>query len=121
MQDDCVHWNGEAVAVVLADTQEQADYAKSLLHITYTAELAMTRFDEALKHPRELETLMGEPSRLEVGDAEEALVAAAHRVDLTYRTPRHNHNPIELHAVTLFWNDGKLYVHDASQAVVQTA
>src|ERR1700742_1339251 len=29
MQDDRIHWNGQAVAVVLAQTQEQADYAKS--------------------------------------------------------------------------------------------
>lgn len=35
--------------------------------------------------------------------------------------PRHNHNAIELHAVTLFWEDGALFVHDASQAVAQTA
>ena len=31
MQDDGIHWNGEAIALVLADTQEQADYAKSLI------------------------------------------------------------------------------------------
>ena len=121
MQDDCIHWNGEAIAVVLADTQEQADYAKSLIHATYAVEPATTYFDQALQHPRELESLMGEPSRIEIGDAEAALAAAAHQVDLAYRTPRHNHNPIELHAVTLFWDEGELYMHDASQAVVQTA
>ena len=27
MQDDCVHWNGQPIAVVLADSQEQADHA----------------------------------------------------------------------------------------------
>ena len=47
--------------------------------------------------------------------------ASAHHVDSLYRTPRHNHNPIELHAVTLFWEGDNLYVHDASQAVAQTA
>ena len=121
MQDDRIHWNGEAIAVVLADTQEQADAAKSLIHATYAAEPAVTHFDEARQHPRELESVMGEPPRIEIGDAEGALVAAAYKVDQTYRTPRHNHNPIELHAVTLFWDDGNLYIHDASQAVVQTA
>ena len=35
MQNECIHWNGEAIAVVLADTQEQADYAKSLIKATY--------------------------------------------------------------------------------------
>jgi xanthine dehydrogenase YagR molybdenum-binding subunit len=42
-------------------------------------------------------------------------------VDHVYRTPRHNHNPIELHAVTVAWDDDELMIHDASQAVVQTA
>ena len=121
LQDDLIHWNGQPIALVLADTQEQADFAKMLIHATYASEPAMTHFDEALKHPRELDAVMREPARVEVGDAEAALSAAPHRVDLTYRTPRYNHNAIELHAVTLFWDEGELYVHDASQGVVQTA
>ena len=117
MQDDCVHWNGQAIAVVLAETQEQADYAKSLIRATYEAAPAMTSFDVALQHPRELEQLLMEPPKLESGDPEGALAAAPYRVDLTFRTPRHNHNSIELHAVTLFWSDDELYVHDATQGV----
>ena len=121
MQDDCIHWNGEAIAVVLADTQEQADYAKSLIHADYAESPAVIDFEEALKHPRDVETILGEPPKLGQGDAEADLAAAPYNVDLTYRTPRHNHNPIELHAVTLFWEQGELHVHDASQAVVQCA
>jgi xanthine dehydrogenase YagR molybdenum-binding subunit len=64
---------------------------------------------------------MGEPLKLEIGDAEAALVAAPHKVDVTYSTPRHNHNPIELHAATVAWKGDELTVHDASQAVTHTA
>ena len=35
MQDDSIHWNGEPVAIVLAETQEQADYAASLIDVAY--------------------------------------------------------------------------------------
>ncbi len=35
MQDDRIHWNGQPIAVVLADTQEQADHAASLISATY--------------------------------------------------------------------------------------
>ena len=52
-----------------------------------------------------------------VGDAEAALADATHSVDLIYRTPRHNHNAIEPHAVTLGWDGDDLIVHDASQGV----
>ncbi len=121
MQDDCTHWNGEAIAVVLAETQEQADYAKSLIKAKYQEEHASIVFDEAKQHAREPETILGEPPKIEEGDAEGALASPPNRVDAVYRTPRHNHNPIELHAVTLFWKNDELYLHDASQAVSQTA
>lgn len=121
MQDNVIHWNGEAIAVVLAETQEQADYAKSLIEAMYQEAPAVIIFDEAKQHARDPESIMGEPPKIEQGDAEGALTAAPHRVDAEYKTPRHNHNPIELHAVTLFWKEDKLYVHDASQAVAQTA
>ena len=47
MQDDRIHWNGQPIAVVLAETQEQADHAKSLIRATYEAEPATTSFAEA--------------------------------------------------------------------------
>ena len=121
MQDSSIHWNGEAIALVLADTQEQADYAKSLIRATYQEEPAVTDFEQAIKNAREPKNILGEKPMVKEGDAESALSSARHRVDAIFRTPRQNHNPIELHAVTLFWEDGELYVHDASQAVAQTA
>ena len=122
MQDDSIHWNGEAIAVVLAETQEQADYAKSLIRATYDTLPANTSFAEAKPQAHSPGSVQGEPAELAVGDAEAALASAVHKVDVTFETPRHNHNAIELHAVTLFWNeDEELFIHDASQAVVQTA
>lgn len=121
MQDDAIHWNGETVAVVLAETQEQADYAKSLVRVTYATEAAMVRFDDAKGHARFPESVLGEPAQIEKGDAESALAASPFQVDLTFHTPRYNHNAIELHAVTLFWRNDDLFIHDASQAVRQTA
>ncbi len=63
----------------------------------------------------------GEPLKLEIGDAEAALAAAAHKIDATYRTPRYNHNAIEPHAATLAWQGDELTIHDASQGVVHMA
>jgi xanthine dehydrogenase YagR molybdenum-binding subunit len=121
MQDDRIHWNGEAIAVVLAKTQEEADYAKSLIKVSFQTEEANTKFEVAKLQASVPETIMGEPSKLEVGNAEAALKDSLHQVDIVYRTPRYNHNAIELHAVTLYWEDDNLFVHDASQAVVQSA
>ena len=126
MQDDSIHWNGEPIALVLAETQEAADHAKSLIVATYDAEPAMTSFAQAKAAGTEPGVFQGEPLKLEIGDAEAALGAAAHKVDVVYTTPRHTHNAIELHAATLAWKhdaDGKeeLTLHDASQGVAHTA
>ena len=115
MQNDEIHWSGQPIAVVLAETQEQADYAASLIKAKYDTLPAVTSFDEAKKFPRQLQTLLGQPPLVEIGDAETALANADFKVDLVYRTPRHNHNAIELHAATVVWNDDELRVHDASQ------
>jgi len=115
MQNDEIHWNGQPIALVLAETQEQADYAASLIEAKYELMLAVLSFEEAKKSPRQLENLLGQPPLAEIGDAEAALANADVKVDLVYRTPRHNHNAIELHGATVVWNDDELRVHDASQ------
>ena len=122
MQDDKIHWNGQPIALVLAETQEQADHAQWLIRVTYKAEAAVTTLAEAKAEGQKPGLFMGEPLKTKVHDAEAMLEAAPHRVDVNYTTPRHNHNPIELHAVTLAWEgEDKLRVHDASQAVSHAA
>ncbi len=121
MQDAEIRWNGQAVAVVLAETQEQADHAASLVRVRYEAGRARTRFDEGKQDARTPESILIEKNRLVKGDAKAALAAAAHRVDAVYRTPWMNHNPIEPHAATVVWQGDRLVVHDATQMLNATA
>jgi xanthine dehydrogenase YagR molybdenum-binding subunit len=121
MQDDSVHWNGEAVAVVLAETQEQADHAAGLVAVTYETRPAVTDFAAARAKARHPDSVLGEPAVFEIGDAEKTLAASHHRIDQTYSTPFLNHNAIELHAATVEWVNGKLTVHDATQMISSTA
>jgi xanthine dehydrogenase YagR molybdenum-binding subunit len=120
MQDDRVAWNGQPIAIVLAETQEQADHARSLIRVRYAPERAATVFDEAKKNTHD-GVFQGKPLHQEVGDAEAAFAAAPVKVDALYRTPRHNHNAIELHAATLRWEGDDLVVHDAVQGVQHVA
>lgn len=121
LQDDRIHWNGQPIAVVLAETQEEADHAKSLIRVDYAAEEASTDFEAAAARGTKPAAFMGHPLHDEVGDAEAALAEAPVRVDATYTSPPHNHNPIEPHAVTLAWEGDTLIVHDAQQAVAHGA
>lgn len=116
MQDDSIHWNGEPVAVVLAESQEQADHAASLVDVTYASTPPRT-FAQAKAKARAPAHLFFQPVEVTIGDAEAALAAAPHAVDRVYRTPFQNHNAIEPHAVSVGWQGDDLVVHDASQAV----
>jgi xanthine dehydrogenase YagR molybdenum-binding subunit len=115
MQDAEVHWNGQPVAMVLAASQEQADHACTLIRVRYLPQAASVSFAQAQAGAHAPEDVLGEPAKLEIGDAESALAKAAYRVDGRYRTPRYNHCAIEPHAVTVAWKSGELHVHDASQ------
>jgi xanthine dehydrogenase YagR molybdenum-binding subunit len=117
MQDASIHWNGEPVALVVANTQEQADHAASLVNVTYHADRADIAFDALKSRAHQPQSVLGEPPRVTVGDAEAALAGAPFRVDRVYRTPRHNHCAIEPHAVTIAWEAGGMVVHDASQLI----
>ena len=117
LQSDRVAWYGEPVAVVVANTFEQAAYAAGLVAVTYEAKPpALTvagERDKAAPPP----TILGEPPEVKVGDAEAALAGAAVKIDRAYTTPRENHNAIEPHATTAAWDGDMLTVYDASQYV----
>lgn len=121
MQDDRLHWNGQPIAVVLAESQEQADYATSLIVATYEAEPSTTSWAAAKAAGLKPGVFMGQPLLTEIGDAEAMLAAAPHKVDHVYRTPRHNHNAIEPHAATMIWNGDELTIHDTTQMVTAQA
>jgi xanthine dehydrogenase YagR molybdenum-binding subunit len=121
MQDDKIHWNGQPIALVLAETQEQADHAAALIAATYATEPAVTSLDAAIANGTSPATFQGEPLLQEINDAESALKAAPFQVDVQYVTPRYNHNAIELHGATLAWEGDALRIHDASQAVAHMA
>jgi xanthine dehydrogenase YagR molybdenum-binding subunit len=121
MQDPEIRWNGQVVAVVLAETREQADHAATLVRVRYDSAPARTRFEEGKNSAYTPESILVERNRLDKGDARRKLAEAAFKVDAVYRTPWENHNPIEPHAATIVWRDGKLIVHDTTQMINATA
>jgi xanthine dehydrogenase YagR molybdenum-binding subunit len=115
LRDDNIHWNGQPLALVLAETQEQADHAAKLIRIQYEEQPAsLSLSKDKAKEPK---NILGEPSTVAIGDAEASLAASKVRVDNVYRTPRQNHAAIELHALTCAWEGDGLTVHDTTQMV----
>ncbi|MFI6577965.1 xanthine dehydrogenase family protein molybdopterin-binding subunit [Nocardiopsis sp. NPDC050513] len=117
MQDERIHWNGQPVAVVVADTWERAGHAASLVRVDYDEETPTTCFDEAKADAVLPPDILGEPSEIRVGDAAAALSEAAVGVDRVYRTPWHSQSAIEPHATVAVWDGDSLTVHESTQFV----
>jgi xanthine dehydrogenase YagR molybdenum-binding subunit len=119
---DEVFYYGQPIAVVVAETVEQAEQAGTLVVADYEPAEAKTSFEAGKRDAVEPNTILGEPTTIVKGDADAALAAAPHKVDHVYRTPSFNHNAIELHATVAEWSaDGqRLTVYDATQYVAGT-
>jgi len=117
-----IHWDGEPVAVIVAETVEQAEYAASLVHVYYEAGTPVVSFEKTKTEAVVPHDILGEPPEIKIGDVNQGMVRAEVNVDHVYRTPRYNHNAIEPHATIAVWNsDGGLTVFDATQSVNLTA
>jgi len=113
---DEVFWNGQPIAVVVAETHDQAEAAAAAVRAEYRADKADLSFEAGLADAKKPKNVLGEEPEIRVGDAAGALKQAAFKVDNVYETPRYNHNAIEPHSATAFWDgDDKLVVFDTSQ------
>ncbi|ASW56510.1 xanthine dehydrogenase family protein molybdopterin-binding subunit [Plantactinospora sp. KBS50] len=123
LQEPVVHYRGELIAVVVAQTLEAAREGARLVRIEYDTEPHSTLLTE--HHPglyRPDKVNPSYPTDTALGDFDAGFAAAEFRVDATYRTPAYHNNPMEPHATTARWQDGRLLVHDSNQgsAGVQT-
>ncbi|WP_121068126.1 aldehyde oxidoreductase molybdenum-binding subunit PaoC [Chachezhania antarctica] len=99
--DEVQHYH-QAIAVVVADTFEEARAATALIRVEYEAgEAANLNLDAAF---RDVEGT-GDPDTL-VGDVEAAFRDAAVVTDQMYRTPAESHTMMEPHSSTVDWSDG---------------
>jgi xanthine dehydrogenase YagR molybdenum-binding subunit len=122
MQDDVVHYAGQPVAMVVADTLERAQHAATLVRITYEETPSTTTVDQGRDQAYEPERIFGGlvPGRMERGDVDAGLAEAAVRVERTYRFAANHHNPIEPSATTAVWDADRLTLYDSTQGITAT-
>ena len=118
LSDDRIHHAGQHVAVVVAETLEQAEHAARLVRVTYDALVPAVEMKsaEAARRSRP-ERFFATPAQVKRGDAAAALEAAPVRVGATYTTPAEHHHPIEPHAVIAVWEGDRLTLYDTTQGV----
>jgi xanthine dehydrogenase YagR molybdenum-binding subunit len=111
LQSDVVLYYGQHVAMVVAETMEQARAAAALIEITYERDTPVLAFDDPrtspVSHPWILDQVRG--------DVAGALATADVQVKATYTTAENTQNPIGLFATVAVWDGDALTVHDTTQ------
>ena len=110
-EDEVIRQWGQYVAVVIAETLEQATAAAAAVKVEYAAEPANVR--------RSLDDFKGERKTVsDRGDVDQAFDDAPIKVDATYITPAETHNPIEMHASVVVWEGDRVTLYETSQGVM---
>ena len=119
LQDDRVHYNGQPIAVVVAERFEIAMQAASLVRPMYREEQPAIDMPASLAaaYPSVQKIYGRQPPATHRGDLQAGLAAAHARVDTVYTTPPENHNPMEMHATVAKWDDDRLTLWDSTQFV----
>ena len=113
---DVQHYH-QAVAVVVADTFEQARAAAQLVRVQYIKAMGSFELAAAKDKAAKPKNIDDQPPDTAVGDFAGAFASAPVQLDATYTTPDHAHAMIEPHASTASWNGTKLTVWTSNQMV----
>src|SRR5262249_31573993 len=110
-QSDEVCYYGQHVAMVVAESLEDADAAARLIEIEYESSDPILSFEDPraapIVNPWELDRTRG--------DVHGALASADVRVDQTYTTAANTCSPLGLFATVAAWDGDSLTVHDSTQ------
>lgn len=119
LQSERIFYGGQAIAVVIAETFEQAEHAAMLIKADYDKDKPVfsleKNIDQAYK-PKQ--GLGGSEVQIKRGDADNALQSAAVKIEETYTTPVYHHNAMEPHATIAEWKGDELMMYDATQSVM---
>lgn len=111
LQDDRVLHYGQHIAIVVAESAEEARHAARLVRVEYEATEAVLDVDdpraEIVENPWGLDTQRGDVG---AGFAQADVV-----VEGTYTTPDNTNNPLGLMTTVASWRGDALTVHDSTQ------
>ena len=120
IRERAVHFAGQPVALVTADTLQAAREAARAIRVTTQARPAVTALAQALDKSFAPAMVGRFPAESRRGDAARALTDADLVLRNRYDTAVNNHHPMEPHAVVCWWEDGKAVVHTSTQAIFGT-
>ncbi|MFB4307275.1 xanthine dehydrogenase family protein molybdopterin-binding subunit [Actinomadura sp. GTD37] len=122
MQDDAVHYAGQPVALVVAESYEQAHHAASLVRLSYETAPPVATIERGRDQAYEADRLFGGlmPGRNERGDVDAALVGAEVRIDAAYQMAANHHNALEAPSTVAVWEEGQLTLYESTMGIRAT-
>jgi xanthine dehydrogenase YagR molybdenum-binding subunit len=118
LNSDHILFDGQPIALIVAETYEAARDAASLVRAEYRVDAHCTELErkrsEAYDPPEKRSGVPPPPEPR--GDAEQAFAAAPHRFSGDYHVNAEHHNPMELYATTcVYEGEGKLTIYEKTQ------
>ncbi|MEV4315999.1 xanthine dehydrogenase family protein molybdopterin-binding subunit [Actinocrispum sp. NPDC049592] len=114
LQQDKIHYDGQPIALVLAETLEQAQHAAQLVTATYADTGTPLMFDQAE------DIGPGGPQWIPLdavkGDHQAGLAAADKTITAAYTTSDRHHSAIEPSATIAWWEGEEVVLHSSVQA-----
>jgi xanthine dehydrogenase YagR molybdenum-binding subunit len=107
----------QAIALVVAETFEQARDAASLVRVDYAPENGAFDLAAERERAKKPEKVTGGPPDSTVGDFEKAFAQAEVKLDETYTTPDEAHAMMEPHASIAAWDGKNLTVWTSNQMI----
>lgn len=111
LSDPVIHHHGQHIAMVVAETLEQAVAGAESIRTRYRHEAPLVRIEDAIAQTP--------PGREDIvrGDLATGLAVADVTVEAYYETPPQHMNPMEPGATTARWSGDRLTVYDSTQYV----
>ncbi len=112
LRSNVILFSGQPIAVVVAETFEQARFAASLVKVTYDKQTPSTDLHKVLD-----KAFISGRSRPVRGNPTEAFANSDAKIEAEYTIPIEHHNAMEPHASVASWENNKLTIYDKTQGV----
>jgi xanthine dehydrogenase YagR molybdenum-binding subunit len=122
LQDTEVHYFGQPIGLIVADSFEQVRDAAALVKVNYEPKAAVVTLESGMAKAYQPQSVDQQPptwSILESGASsiDDILRQAEVSIAQEYTNPIEHHNPMEPHATVAVWEEDRLTMYDATQGV----
>ena len=125
LKDNEIKYNGQPIALVVAETFEMARYAATKISVVYEEDIFETDLKSNLERSRDpkkgLASMLKPPPPKPTGNFDTAYEKSFVKVDSKFAHGTEHHNPMEMYASTVIYEGkDKLKIYDKTQGTINS-